>query len=112
MKQIMVSLALAGALTACAHGPMRGSVAMKAGEREAHVCMNDDEVKPGDQVQLFRNVCTGGSGTGSESVDVSRSCEKTPLGRGTVTRTLNRHYSVVEFDEGVKFGEGDFVEKL
>jgi hypothetical protein len=33
------------------HQFMRGSVAMKATGREAHVCLGDDEVKVGDHVK-------------------------------------------------------------
>lgn len=95
-------------LGGCAHGIMRGSVAMKAGENEAHVCMGEGEVKVGDHVALFMNKCKfkGPRGEGGAP------CEKVRLGEGSVTEVLNKHYSVVRFEPGVSFEEGTFVEKL
>ena len=105
-----VILALAAtAFFGCAHTTMRGGVAMKLSDREAHVCMGDQEVSVGDKVTAFRNRCTGGRG---KSGDSDRSCEKIKIGVGTVTKLLNEHYSVVQFDSGVQFDEGTFVEKL
>lgn len=98
------------ALTGCAHSTMRGSVAMKTSENEAHVCLGQGEVKAGDRVALFRNACTGKGGRGGDGGGAS--CQKNRIGEGTVERTLNEHYSVVRFDSGVQFDEGTFVEKL
>lgn len=94
-------------LAGCAHHLMRGSVAMKTSENEAHVCMGESEVKVGDKVTLFRNNCPPRAGRGS-----GRTCEKVKLGKGTVTQVINEHYSAVTFDPGVPFEEGTFVEKL
>ena len=99
-------------LSGCAHSVMRGSVAMKTSENEAHVCMDKGEVKPGDRVTLFRNVCTGKGGGGRGEGGGNRSCEKRQIGKGTVKENLSEHYSLVQFDEGVQFEEGTFVEKL
>lgn len=52
LRTLGAALGLAIALSGCAHGLMRGSVAMKANEDEAHVCMGDKEVKAGDRVAL------------------------------------------------------------
>ncbi len=46
----------------CAHSLMRGSVAMKANDEEAHVCMGNTEVKVGDRVVLYKNVCPPAKG--------------------------------------------------
>lgn len=98
----VLSLFLAAvALNGCAHGLMRGSVAMKISDQEAHVCMGDDQVKAGDKVALFKNVCRKGG-----------ECQKVRLGEGEVTRTLNNHYSVVKIQPGVTFEEGTIVEKF
>ena len=93
-------------LTGCSHYTMRGTVAMKLNDNEAHVCMDDNEVKPGDRITLYRNACT------RASRDSAPFCKKVELGKGTVTRNLNEHYSLVKFDNGVKFEEGSFVEKV
>lgn len=98
-------------LTGCAHNLMRGSVAMKVSEDEAHVCMDKSEAKVGDRVTLFKNACTGTGGGGRSGLGSSRSCSKVEVGKGTVKEILNQHYSVVKFDPGVAFEEGTFVEK-
>lgn len=91
----------------CAHGTMRGSVAMKVSENEAHVCLGDNEVKAGDKVTLFRSECDPNSGQGK----AGRSCKKIKLGEGTVEKTFNEHYSQVKVNSGVPFEEGTIVEK-
>lgn len=98
------------ALFGCAHGTMRGSVAMKTSEREAHVCLGDKEAKVGDRVAAFINSCPSKGGLAQGGPGLT--CEKQRIGEGTVTKLINEHYSVVEFDEGVKFSEGTFVEKM
>ena len=110
MKYIQLSAAFSILLlSACAHQAMRGTVAMKVSNEEAHVCLGDKEVQSGDKVTLFKNQCTspkaaGQGGTGSH-------CEKVKIGEGEVTRTLNAHYSVVQVKPGVLFEEGTLVEK-
>lgn len=100
-------------VTACAsHSTMRGGVAMKVNEREAHVCLGDGEVKEGDTVEAFYNDCQDRNVGGSKNAGAyGLPCVKKKLGSGTIIRILNEHYSVVKFDEGVKFTEGTFVEK-
>lgn len=95
-------------ITACAHTAMRGTVAMKVSDREAHVCLGNNEVKVGDRVFFFVNECkgTGGRETGD------RTCQKVKIGEGRVTRLLNEHYSVVEAAPGIKFTEGTIVERM
>lgn len=110
MKVFQVfGLAALVTLAGCAHGTMRGSVAMKASESEAHVCMGDKDIKAGDKVALFKNECTGGGRAGERGN--SKSCKKVRIGGGIVERTLNEHYSVVKVDPGVQFEEGAIVEK-
>lgn len=107
MKAKLIILAAFGlTLSGCAHGVMRGSVAMKTSENEAHVCMDKSEAKVGEKVRLFTNKCIKGSPKTKEGT----SCEKVYLGDGVVTANLNDHYSAVKFDDGVKFEEGSFVE--
>lgn len=103
---VVVSGLLVIGLSGCSHGAMRGSVAMKTTDREAHVCIDKNQAKPGHQVRLFRNKCTKGS---AKLADTSV-CEKVYLGSGIVKENLNEHYSLVQFDEGVAFEEGSFVE--
>ena len=106
LKQIgffVVLFSLAG----CAHSTMRGSVAMKGDDNEAHVCLGENEVKAGDRVALFKNQCARGGG----KVGALDACHKVKIGEGKVIRTLNEHYSIVKVDPGVDFQEGTIVEK-
>lgn len=101
-------------LSNCAHSVMRGSVAMKTSENEAHVCLGKGEVSVGDRVDVYKNVCVQRSGVASNyriagGVAV---CEKKRIGMGIVEEILNEHYSVVKFDPGVAFEEGTIVEKM
>jgi len=109
MKRIfgLSTLALVS-LFGCAHSTMRGTVAMKVSDNEAHVCMGDNEVKAGDKIALFKNECTGARG-GREGN--AGSCKKVKIGDGVVERTLNEHYSLVRVSPGVSFEEGTVVEK-
>lgn len=113
MKTTVSILALAFIISSCAtHSTMRGGVAMKVSDNQAHVCLGEGEVKEGDKVIAFYNDCQnrdlgGGSNRGGA---YGSPCVKTKLGTGKITKVLNTHYSVVEFDEGVKFTEGTFVE--
>ena len=102
-KALVISGILGLALTGCAHSTMRGSVAMKTSDNEAHVCMDKSEAKVGEKVRLFTNKC---SPKGSPKSKDDSFCEKAYLGDGVVTAHLNEHYSVVKFDDGVKFEEG------
>lgn len=105
-----VFFVLLTSLFGCAHhSTMRGTVAMKISENEAHVCLNKDEVKVGDRVTAFYNDCqTRNMGRRKA---VGKLCIKTPFGKGTVAKILNDHYSLVKFDDGVKFSESTFIEK-
>ncbi len=108
-SMILTTVMIATGLSGCAHSVMRGSVAMKTSENEAHVCLGKGEVAVGDRVTLYRNACVGG---GAGSADRGgASCEKKEVGMGSVQQILNKHYSVVRFDQGVQFDEGSIVEK-
>jgi hypothetical protein len=110
--RLLIAVLSISILTGCAHGMMRGSVAMKGDNQEAHVCLGDKEVKAGDHVILYKNVCSGASDYGSRTGEGSDSiCTKVKLGQGVVKRTLNEHYSIVKVDPGVDFKEGTIVEK-
>lgn len=101
------------ALSGCAHHQMmQGSVAMKAGDREAHVCLGDNEVKVGDKVVAFRNDCKPRANFGvSERGGRGVVCKLEKLGEGKVISLMNDHYSTVEFEPGVTFEEGTVVRK-
>lgn len=113
MKVKNVALTLLGVLvlSSCAHhSTMRGSVAMKTGENNAHVCLGDDEVKQGDKVIAYKNVCTKNL-TKTKENQTTGACVREKIGEGTVINVINEHYSEVKFDDGVPFTEGTIVEK-
>ncbi|MEO6098153.1 MAG: hypothetical protein ABIW76_21805 [Fibrobacteria bacterium] len=104
MKMNTTLLAVAFAaftITGCAaHSRMRGSVAMKVSDQEAHVCLGNTEVAVGDKLSVYKNDCPS-----------KQRCKKIRLGEAKVTQVLDEHYSVVQFDPGVVFEEGTLVEK-
>lgn len=113
MKKILILLALPMIITSCAHTLMRGTVAMKINKNEAHVCLGDNAVKSGDTVAFFKNDCksisAGGSGEKGGGREIE--CSLIKLGEGTVSKTLNNHYSLVKTDGTFSFDEGTLVEK-
>ena len=94
-------------LISCNSMGHRGAVVMKISPSKAHVCMGNQEVSPGEKVNLYEHVCINRSTEYENQVP----CEKTKLGEATVTRTINEHYSEIEVPSDVKFKEGTIVEK-
>lgn len=112
MKLLIITIVLGALslLSSCStHSTMRGSVAMKISENEAHVCLGNNEVKVGDKVHVYKNNCT--KGFSSETSKAQTICKKELIGHGEVTSLINEHYSVVKFDDGVNFIEGTIIEK-
>jgi len=103
-------LACATLFVSCALRATRGVVEKKVSGTEAQVCLGKGEVKEGDKVIAFYYDCQSKDG-GDRAGAYGSPCVKTKLGKGIVTKIFNGHYSVVEFDNGVKFSEGTLVEK-
>jgi hypothetical protein len=99
-------------LTGCAHKMMRGSVAMKTSADEAHVCLGNGEVKQGDRVALYDNICTNEGRISGKNGGEKPTCRKAFLGNGIVEELLNEHYSLIKVDQGVAFKEGAIVERI
>lgn len=93
----------------CAASAHRGVVAMKIDEGTAHVCIDPDEAKVGDQLTVFRNECSQPI-PGSKAQGIAH-CKKNRVGTATVKSFLNEHYAEVQFADGTDFREGDMVEK-
>ena len=105
MNKNLIGIMMVLALTGCAHSQMRGNVAMKISEDEAHICLGSEQVKVGDKIELYRNQCNH-----SKLAEVN-SCKMVELGEGEITKVLNEHYSVMKVNSGVKFEEGTLVQK-
>lgn len=99
---LIMAVIAAISFTGCAasHKGMRGSVAMKVNEQEAHVCLGSNEVKVGDKLVVYNNDCKS-----------QNRCLKVKVGEAKVTQVLDEHYSIVQFDPGVAFEEGTVLEK-
>ena len=108
MKKLLILLLGAIFLTSCAHKMMRGTVAMKTDNKTAHVCLGENDVKVGDSVEFYQNVCAGIGGIDDAG---DSTCELKILGNGTVKKILNNHYSEVETNGSFKFREGTLVQK-
>lgn len=104
-KKIILAIAVT-LFSGCAATSPRGVVAMKISDDEAHVCIRKQEVRDGDRVAVFKNVCT----KQNVGKSTTSNCELKRIGSGTVTSQLNEHYSVVRFDNGVEYSEGDVIE--
>lgn len=88
---------------ACTHSAMRGTVVMTAGPDRVHVCLGANEVKVGDTVVGYRDVC------GDKGTQPVR-CTRKVVAHGVVVEVLDDHYSVVRTTDG-DFEEHDVVEK-
>lgn len=92
-------------LASCASTSIhRGVVAMKVSDSVAHVGLQQTEATVGDHVELYTNRCNRTKG--DEQV-----CKKISKGHGRITSIISSDYVSVEFDKGVTFQEGDFIEK-
>ncbi|MBK24592.1 MAG: hypothetical protein CME70_11410 [Halobacteriovorax sp.] len=111
MKSLIAITLAVLILNGCAHSFMRGTVAMKMDKKTAHVCLGNNDVKVGDKIDFFHNLCSGANAGGKEEAGDVRSCEMKILGTGTVTKLLNAHYSEVKTDSNFKLTEGTMVQK-
>jgi hypothetical protein len=87
---------------ACSKVTRGGVVVMRIDDHEAHVGLGSNDVTRGDQLTLFRHVCTGAK---------IKTCHKQAVGSGTVTEVLNESYSIARFSTVNSLREGDIVEK-
>ena len=105
-------------VSGCAsHGFMRGNVAMKINEKEAHVCLGDGDIKVGDSVTFFENECFDenaiiDSSASGRTIGIDALCELLVVGSGTVTKLLSNHYSLVKTEGNFSFNEGTLVERM
>jgi hypothetical protein len=105
MNKNLIGIMVMAALTGCAHSQMRGNVAMKISEDEAHVCLGNEQVKVGDKIELYKNQCNRGKAAEENY------CKMVTIGEGEIIKLLNEHYSVMKVNPGVKFEEGTLVQK-
>lgn len=102
-KYLLVSFTVF--LASCASSSIhRGVVAMKVSDSIAHVGLQQNEATVGDHVELYTNKCSRIKG--EEQI-----CKKISKGHGRIMSIINPDYVSVQFDQGVTFQEGDFIEK-
>lgn len=98
-----------GLFSSCASKVKRGVVAMKISDTQAHVGIGGDELRVGDHVELYRNICKAAGRT--QGIDSGPgACIKEARGHGEVLQTLSPDYSLVQFPSGTLFAEGDMIE--
>lgn len=106
MNLLFLGLSLFMVSCASKHSMMRGSVAMKIDESKGIACLESDEVKVGDVLNLYNNECEGAKGK-----DGAASCKMVPAGKVEVTRLVNDHYSEFVTKDTVRFEEGSIIGK-
>lgn len=87
---------------------MRGTIAMVVNKETAHICLGDNEVKPGDSVTFFVNNCDRNE-PGFEGLRAL--CRLEELGKGIVSKNLNSHYSEVKTNGKFSLRKGTLVQK-
>lgn len=92
-------------LGGCGHTARHGTIAMKENDTLVHVSIHD--VKVGDKVVLFHNLCEPRGERGG-----ARTCRRQEIAPGVVKNVFSEHYSLVEFPPGTRLVEGDFVETI
>lgn len=108
-------LFLADASGCAGHRLMRGSVVMKVGDTDAHVCLLAGEAKVGDRVQLFRHRCRQSTDDYNVVGGQPRKrtvCLRETVAVGEVTQRIDDHYAVVNFPAGTQLQEGNTVEAM
>lgn len=112
MKKVFLVLATAGVLVGCAHGHSRGTVVFKDNDKEGHVCIGHSEVKPGEIVKVFKNVCKSKEVSGGERGPRRSSiCEKQFVGEGKITEFSSEHFAKIEALGALNLEQGLIVEK-
>jgi len=107
IQSVLVIFSLA--MTGCTHTLMRGTVALKASEQKAYVCLGDNEVRVGQRLAFFKSDCHPPIEPRPQDAPTSP-CVKRKIGEGVVTQLINEHYSEVKLDQNVKVDEGTAVE--
>jgi hypothetical protein len=103
---LLKTLALATVFaTGCATGTAaRGTVVMKVDPVDVHVRLGKNEVAAGDNVRLYRKVCT----VTPKRYEI---CRDETVATGTVKEVLDDNYAVAAFPPGTAFAKDARVEK-
>lgn len=96
----------------CAHTHTRGAIVAVDEGKEGHVCIESEEVKPGDKLVVYETVCKRVPSSSPRGPTHKTTCEKVPRGTAEVTETSDQHYSKVRALDDLKFKEGQVVEKI
>lgn len=112
MKNVFLILVTVSILVGCAHGHSRGTVVFKDNDKEGHVCIGHNEVKPGEVVKVFKNVCKSKEVNGGErGPRRSFVCEKQFVGEGKITELSNEHFAKIEALGSLNLEQGLIIEK-
>ncbi len=99
-------------LSSCSHAHTRGSVVFSDSPTEGHVCLGENEVKPGDNLNVYRTECKSTEVQNEVRGGKRRTiCSKFLLGKAKVSDTSSEHFARVEALNGLVLKEGQIVEK-
>lgn len=119
MKSVVIASLFSGMflLSSCAtisgkHHHTRGSVVALDSEEEAHVCLGEKEIKPGDRLSVYESVCKSEISDDGPRVAIRRTtCERIARGEVEVVENSGSHFSKVRALSGLKLKEGFILEK-
>lgn len=116
IKTMCTLLSASVFVSACAttsgeHSHIRGSVVTLDSPQEAHVCLGQTEIKPGDKLAVYESVCKSEMDLGERKPIKKTTCDKVPRGQAEVTESLGEHFAKVRSLGDLKFKEGFIVEK-
>ncbi|MBK24526.1 MAG: hypothetical protein CME70_11080 [Halobacteriovorax sp.] len=106
---LLIKVFFLGWLVSCSSNPhkfMRGNVVMKMSEKDAHICLGNNEVDVGNSIIFYNNDCN----QYDNSIEgLGGLCKLIEIGKGRVESIINSHYSLVKTDGSFQFKEGDLV---
>jgi len=94
----------------CAHSHTRGTVVLSDAGKEAHVCIGEKEVKPGDILNVYESVCKRVPSSSPRGPQYKTACQRVSRGHAEV-ESSDEHYSRVKALRNLNLKEGQIVEK-
>lgn len=107
----LVSIFLGACSSISKHSHSRGTVVYKDSEKLGHVCIDQDEVKSGDIVKLYKNDCKLLTKNNDRDLRKTVTCTKQFVGEGKIVEISNEHFSKIEVLGNLNLEEGLIVEK-
>lgn len=97
-------------LAGCAHSHSRGSVVLSDSGAEGHACIGEDEVSPGQKLNVFGSECKKILMNVIRSSNFKTQCKKIFLGKAEVIESSDKHYSKIRVVDDFRLKEGQIIE--